>query len=51
MVKDEDYATGFGIQRGLRSGATAKAGETFVFGANELGNQRFHATVEELLAR
>lgn len=51
VVKDEDYATGFGIQRGLRSGATAKAGETFVFGANELGNQRFHATVEELLAR
>lgn len=49
VVRDEDYATGNGIQRALASGATAKAGETFVFGANEQGNQRFHRTVARLL--
>lgn len=49
VVRDEDYATGFGIQRALASGATAAAGDTFVFGRNEVGNQRFHATVAALV--
>ena len=48
VVRDEDYATGFGIQRALVSGAAADAVGTYVFGANELANQRFHRTVAEL---
>lgn len=49
VVKDEDYATGFGIQRALSSGAASRAGDSFVFGANEMGNQRFHQTVDAIL--
>lgn len=49
VVKDEDYATGFGIQRALSSGAAAKAGTHVIFGANEMGNQRFHRTVASLV--
>ena len=49
VVSDEDYATGIGIQRALSAGATAKAGDTFVFGANEQGNQRFHRTVASFI--
>jgi len=46
VVVEEDYRTGFGIQRGLGSGANTE----FVFGQNEPGNQRFHHWVERLLA-
>jgi nitrite reductase/ring-hydroxylating ferredoxin subunit len=46
VVIDEDYRTGFGIQRGLGSGANTE----FVFGRNEPGNQRFHQWVDRLLA-
>lgn len=46
VVRDEDYATGFGIQQAVGSVA---ADETFVFGANELANQRFHRLVSELV--
>ncbi len=49
VVRDEDYATGFGIQGALAAGASEKAGDTFVFGANEQGNQRFHATVAAMV--
>lgn len=45
VVRDEDYVTGAGIQRGLASGANAE----FVFGRNELGLHRFHETVDRLL--
>ena len=45
VVTDEDYRTGFGIQRGLGSGANTE----FVFGRNEPGNQRFHHWVDRLL--
>jgi nitrite reductase/ring-hydroxylating ferredoxin subunit len=45
VVVEEDYRTGFGIQRGLASGANTE----FVFGRNEPGNQRFHQWVDRLL--
>ncbi|MBM3670915.1 MAG: Rieske 2Fe-2S domain-containing protein [Actinobacteria bacterium] len=45
VVRDEDYATGAGIQRALSSGANTE----FVFGRNELGLHRFHQTVARLL--
>ena len=41
VVRDEDYATGLGIQRGLPTGANTE----FVFGRNELGLHRFHESV------
>lgn len=47
VVRDEDYATGLGIQRGLTSGANAE----FVFGRNELGLHRFHQSVAEFMGR
>jgi len=40
-VRDEDYAMGFTIQRGLASGAN----ETFLFGRNEPGLQHYHRMV------
>ena len=46
VVRDEDYATGLGIQRALRSGIN----DTFVFGRNELANQNFHRWVEQLVS-
>ena len=46
VVRDEDYATGLGIQRALSSGAN----EHFVFGRNEPCNQNFHRWVDRLLA-
>jgi hypothetical protein len=46
VVRTEDYATGLGIQRGLAAGAN----EQFLFGRNELGLHRFHATVAAYLA-
>jgi phenylpropionate dioxygenase-like ring-hydroxylating dioxygenase large terminal subunit len=41
-VRDEDYATGFTIQKGLATGAN----EEFTFGKNELGLHKFHAWVD-----
>jgi len=41
-VRDEDYATGFGIQRGLATGANKE----FTFGKNELGLHKFHSWVD-----
>ena len=46
VVRTEDYATGLGIQRGMASGAN----EQFLYGRNELGLHRFHATVAAYLA-
>jgi hypothetical protein len=43
---DEDYATGFGVQRGLE----AMDGENFVFGRNEPGVQHFHRVLKEQLS-
>jgi phenylpropionate dioxygenase-like ring-hydroxylating dioxygenase large terminal subunit len=40
-VRDEDYATGFGIQKGMSTGAN----EEFTFGKNELGLHKFHQWV------
>jgi len=45
VVMDEDYATGYGVQRGL----AAFAGEEFVFGRNEPGVQHFHRVLKELV--
>lgn len=44
-VRDEDYTTVDGIQRGLESGAI----DEVVFGRNELGNQRWHQWVARYL--
>jgi len=41
-VRDEDYATVEGVQRGMESGAIAEV----LFGRNELGNQRLHRWIE-----
>ncbi|MFT5203331.1 MAG: phenylpropionate dioxygenase-like ring-hydroxylating dioxygenase large terminal subunit [Candidatus Aldehydirespiratoraceae bacterium] len=45
VVRDEDYATGLGIQRGL----AARPKETVLFGRNEGGGQRFHRWVDALV--
>lgn len=45
VVLDEDYATGFGVQRGL----AAMAEQSFVFGRNEPGVQHFHRVIKERL--
>lgn len=45
VVRDEDYATTYGVQRGLK----ALAGTDFVFGRNEPGLQHFHRTIHRLL--
>ncbi len=42
VVRDEDYALGFKIQKGLESGAL----ENIVLGRNERGNQFFHEYVD-----
>ena len=47
VVLDEDYAAGFGVQRGL----AAMADEDFVFGRNEPGVQHFHRAIKQHLAR
>src|SRR5580693_1576605 len=44
VVMDEDYATGFGVQRGL----AAMDGKEFVFGRNEPGVQHFHRVLKEM---
>ncbi|MDL5205741.1 aromatic ring-hydroxylating dioxygenase subunit alpha [Streptomyces sp. ALI-76-A] len=41
VVRDEDYATTYGVQQGL----AALNGTDFVFGRNEPGLQHFHRTV------
>lgn len=46
VVRDEDYATGLGIQRALMTGAKKE----FLFGRNEGPCQRFHGWVENLVA-
>ncbi len=45
VVRDEDYATGLGIQKALRTGAR----DHVLFGRNEGGGQRFHRWVEQLV--
>ncbi len=46
VVRDEDYFTGFGIQRALASGAK----RAVMFGRNEGGGQRFHRALDSYLA-
>jgi len=46
VVRDEDYATGLGIQRALESGAK----EHIVFGRNEAGAQYVHGWLDAILA-
>ncbi|MEM9566279.1 MAG: aromatic ring-hydroxylating dioxygenase subunit alpha [Actinomycetota bacterium] len=46
VVRDEDYATGLGIQRALAAGAKTDV----LFGRNEAGGQRFHGWVDRILA-
>jgi phenylpropionate dioxygenase-like ring-hydroxylating dioxygenase large terminal subunit len=46
VVLDEDYAAGFGVQRGL----LAMADEDLIFGRNEPGVQHFHRAIKERLA-
>ena len=46
VVRNEDYATGIGVQRGLATGAF----DHVLFGRNEAGGQRFHRLLDELLA-
>ncbi len=46
VVRDEDYATGLGIQRALAAGAERDV----LFGRNEAGGQRFHGWVDQVLA-
>ena len=41
VVRDEDYATGNRIQQNVKTGAR----DTFLFGCNEGGGQRFHRWV------
>ncbi|MEZ5232007.1 MAG: aromatic ring-hydroxylating dioxygenase subunit alpha [Acidimicrobiales bacterium] len=46
VVGDEDYAMGLAVQRGLVAGGR----DHVLFGRNELGGQRFHRFVDELVA-
>ncbi len=46
VVRDEDYATGLGITRAMRTGAK----DHVLFGRNEGGGQRFHRWVDALVA-
>jgi nitrite reductase/ring-hydroxylating ferredoxin subunit len=45
VVLDEDYATGYGVQRGLK----ALSGTDFIFGRNEPGVQQFHRSLKEMV--
>jgi hypothetical protein len=45
VVKDQDYYTGLRIQQAVKTGAK----DHFVYGRNELGGQRFHQFVGELV--
>ena len=44
VVMDEDYLTGYGVQRGL----AALGDEDFVFGRNEPGVQHFHKVLKDM---
>lgn len=46
VVSEEDYSTGFGIQRALAAGAKSEV----IFGRNEGGNQHFHRWVDRIVA-
>ena len=46
VVRDEDYYTGLRIQRSVKTGAK----DSFLFGRNEGGGQRFHRWVDALVA-
>lgn len=46
VVREEDYYTGFRLQRALQAGAK----ESCLFGRNEAGGQRFHRWVDALVA-
>ena len=46
VVADEDYITGFGLQKALKAGAIDKV----TFGRNETGAQRFHGWVDRIIA-
>lgn len=46
VVRDQDYHTGLGIQQAVKTGAK----DHFVYGRNELGGQRFHQWVGDLVA-
>jgi nitrite reductase/ring-hydroxylating ferredoxin subunit len=45
VVRNEDYYTGLGIQRAVKTGAKTE----FLFGRNEGGGHRFHGWVDELI--
>jgi phenylpropionate dioxygenase-like ring-hydroxylating dioxygenase large terminal subunit len=45
VVRDEDYSTGKGIQKAVKTGAKSE----FLFGRNEAGGQRFHRWVEAIV--
>lgn len=45
VVNEEDYPTGFGIQRAMATGAKSEV----IFGRNEGGNHRFHQWVGRLV--
>jgi nitrite reductase/ring-hydroxylating ferredoxin subunit len=46
VLADEDYATGWGVQRGMSSGAQTEV----TFGLNEPGVIYFHQTMRDILA-
>ncbi len=46
VVGEEDYATGFAVQRALAAGGR----DHVLFGRNEAGGQRFHRIVDALVA-
>lgn len=46
VVYDEDYLTGFAVQKGL----SATAGRTQIFGRNEIGVQHLHRTINRIMA-
>ena len=45
VVQEEDYSTGFKLQKGLKTGKM----NTVLFGRNEKGGQVFHNWVEKLI--
>jgi nitrite reductase/ring-hydroxylating ferredoxin subunit len=47
VVYNEDYLTGYGVQRGVLS---LPEDDTQIFGRNEIGVQHFHRTVNRLMA-
>jgi len=48
VVYNEDYLTGYGVQRGVLS---LPEDDTQIFGRNEIGVQHFHRTVNRLMAQ